>query len=90
MLVIDGKAFPRHRKANVASYCIELEKNSLLNQKQTCQHVAPGHRCEAKCVIVYTYTSDWFRGKNSQRSMVIMTVYNLRSGPILAVLIHSL
>ena len=45
---------------------------------------------EAKCVIVYTYTSDWFRGKNSQRSMVIMTVYNLRSGPILAVLIHSL
>ena len=52
--------------------------------------MAPGHRCEAKCVIVYTYTSDWFRGKNSQPSMVIMTVYNLRSGPILAVLIHSL
>ena len=89
-LVIDGKAFPSHRKANVAFYSIELKKNSLLNQKQTCQLLAPGHRCEAKCVIVYTYTSDWFRRKNSQPSMGIMTVYNLRSGPILAVLIHSL
>ena len=68
-LVIDGKAFPCHRKENVSLYCIELKENSLLNQKQTCQHLTPGHRCEAKDVIVYTYASDWFRGKNSPSSM---------------------
>lgn len=27
---------------------------TLENQKQTCQHLTPGHRCEAKGVIVHT------------------------------------
>ena len=34
MLVIDGKAFPCHRKANVFLYCVELKENSSLNRNK--------------------------------------------------------
>lgn len=72
---MDEKAFPCHRKANVFLYCLELKENSLLNQKQTCQQLTPGYHCEAKGVIFYTFSSERFRGKNSQPSMAIMTIY---------------
>ena len=34
MLVIDGKVFPCHRKANVFLYCVELKENSSLNRNK--------------------------------------------------------
>ena len=58
---------------------MEFKENFLLNQKQNCQHLTPGHRCEAKGVIVYPGASEWFGRKNSWPSMAIMTVYIYRA-----------
>ena len=53
--VIDRKAFLCHRKANFPLYCIGFKESSQLNRNELVStSLSPGHRCEAKGVIVYT------------------------------------
>ena len=66
MLVIDGKAFPCHRKANVFLYCVELKETSSLNRNKLVSTSLQD--------IIYLHL--WLvLGKNTQPSMAIMTVY---------------
>ena len=68
-LVIDTKAFPCHRKAKISLYCIELQKTRNKLVSTSLQDIV------VKQKVSLFIPAPWFHRKNSQPSMMIMTIY---------------